>query len=210
MCMEKERGKMIERLVSEGFLRSHVVKEAFRRVRREDFILPPDRESAYSDTPLSIIGGQTISAPHMVAIMLELAGLEGGEKVLEVGAGSGYNAALMAEMVGEKGKIISIEFDHELAEFARGNIEKAVYNSVIVLNGDGSKGYEKEKPYDLIMVTCATPEIYPAWKDQLKEGGKIIAPVGGGFGQELVLARKGKGKLVKENHGGCVFVPLRH
>ncbi len=210
MDLGREKEKLIRNLISEGYLKTPRITEAFRKVKREEFVLPTDKNLAYVDYPLSIPGSQTISAPHMCAIMLEFAGLNGGEKILEVGAGSGYNAALMAEMVGKKGKIITIELDPELSVFARKNLEKGGYNSVIVLEGDGSKGYAKNGPYDLIMVTCATSEIYKTWINQLKEGGKIIAPVGGGFGQELITLKKTEEGLKKERRGGCIFVPLRH
>lgn len=209
MELEEKKELLIKSLVSEGYLKTPKVIEAFRKVKREDFIEPDFSSSAYVDTPLPIPGGQTTSAPHMYAIMLELARLKGGEKILEVGTGSGYNAALMAEMAGKKGKIISIEFDPYLTKFAKKNLEKGEYNNVIVLEGDGSKGYKKGKPYDLIIVTCATPEIYREWKDQLKTGGIILAPLGSGYWQELVLLRKTRNGLAEEKHGGCVFVPLR-
>ncbi len=210
MKISSEKEKLIQDLVSEGYLKSERVIRAFRKVPREDFVLPRDREFAYADYPLSIPSGQTISAPHMVAIMLELADITGGEKVLEVGAGSGYNAALMAELAGKRGMIYATELDRELADFAKDNLRKSGHGNVRIVHSDGSLGLEREKPFDRIMVACACPEVPEALIRQLREGGILLAPVGGPMHQELLLIRKTKNGLVTEKHGGCVFVPLRH
>lgn len=210
MKISSEKVKLIQNLVSEGYLKSKRVIRAFRKVPREDFVLPKDRDFAYADYPLSIPSGQTISAPHMVAMMLELAGITGGEKILEVGAGSGYNAAMMAELAGKKGRVYATELDRELADFARDNLRKSVYENVRIIHSDGSLGLESKKPFDRVIVTCACHEVPENLLDQLKEGGLLLAPVGGPMHQELILIRKTKSGLVTEKHGGCVFVPLRH
>jgi protein-L-isoaspartate(D-aspartate) O-methyltransferase len=201
-----ERDILIKNLVGQGYLKTRKVIGVFGKIPREDFVLQGDRAFAYADYPLSILAGQTISAPHMVAIMTEL--LEPGkkDKVLEIGAGSGYQAAILSKLVR---KVYSVEVDQELVTFAKNNLEKAGIRNVEVIQGDGSKGYEKKKPYDRIIVTCATPEIFGSWVSQLKMSGILLAPVGGGFYQELIKIRKTSKGLEKKNYGGCAFVPLR-
>lgn len=199
--------ELVEKLKREGYLSTPNVIRAFMEIHREDFMAPGYRDNAYLDTPMPIGNSQTISAPHMVAMMTELIRPEPGNKVLEVGGGSGYQAAVLSRLVR---KIYSIELDPMLVSFARSNLKRAGIGNVEVLQGDGSRGYTKAKPYDRIMVTCATPEIFDAWIEQLRPGGIILAPVGAGFSQELVeLKKTGKG-IKKKSHGGCVFVPLRH
>jgi protein-L-isoaspartate(D-aspartate) O-methyltransferase len=201
-----ERDILIKNLVEQGYLKTRRVISVFEKVQREDFVMQRDRAFAYADYPLSILAGQTISAPHMVAIMTELLEAKAKDKVLEIGAGSGYQAAILSKLVR---KVYSIEVDPELVAFARENLAKAKIRNVEVIQGDGSEGHKKAKPYDKIIVTCATPEIFGSWVSQLKMGGILIAPVGGGFHQELIRMRKTKKGLEKENHGGCAFVPLR-
>ena len=207
MDLEEKKKALIRELKSGKLLRTRVVTRAFEEVPRELFVPQKYRGQAYSDQPLPIGEGQTISAPHMVAMMTELLEPKKTDKVLEVGAGSGYQAAILSRLVK---KLITIELEPELARRARESLKKAGYRNVRVLAGDGSKGYPKEAPYDKVIVTCACPEIPPALIEQLKEGGKLVAPVGGGWHQELIVGVKRKGKLVEKNYGGCVFVPLRH
>ena len=177
------------------------------KVNREEFILPEYRNSAYADTPLPILCGQTISAPSMIAIMLEVARLKKGLSILEIGCGSGYNAALIAEIVGED-HIITIERIPELAEWGRKNLELAGYH-VKVIGGDGTLGYPEGAPYDRIMSTAAAPRIPRPWVDQLAIQGLIICPVGSKhWYQELEVARKTEEGLIISHHGGCAFVPL--
>jgi len=201
---EKER--LIKGLMAQGYLKTKKVISVFEKVPREEFVLENDRDIAYVDYPLSILSGQTISAPHMVAIMTELLETGPKDKVLEIGAGSGYQAAILSKLVR---KVYSIEVDPELVSFAGSNLRRAKIKNVEVIRGDGSKGYEKAKPYDKIIVTCATPEIFDSWIKQLKTDGIILAPVGGGFHQELIKLRKSKKGIEKKNYGGCAFVPLR-
>jgi len=210
MDLAKEKERLISDLISEGYLKSPEVIAAFRKVARENFVLPQDRAFAYSDNPLHIMAGQTISAPHMCAIMIELLELNGGERILEIGAGSGYNAALMSELVGPKGKITSIEISHELAALARRNLQSSGYKNVKVSAGDATLHYEKDNYYDRIIATCACPEIPKGLIPQLKEGGIILVPVDSWAHQELILGRKVGTNLKLEKHGSCIFVPLRH
>ncbi|MEJ2252155.1 MAG: protein-L-isoaspartate(D-aspartate) O-methyltransferase, partial [Candidatus Lokiarchaeota archaeon] len=168
------------------------------------------KSSAYIDSPLSIGKGQTISAPHMVAMMLEILDLRQGEKILEVGTGSGYHAALCAELVSSEGHIYTIERHKELAEQAKDKILKAGYKNVTVIHGDGTLGYPEEAPYDKILVTAASPHKVPQpLKDQLKEGGVMCIPAGTRkFAQSLYTIKKEKGKFKSKRITGVRFVPL--
>lgn len=206
MGMNEDREMLISKLTGEGHLRSENIIEAFRMVPREMFVPEGDTASAYGDYPLQIGCGQTISAPHMVAIMTELLKPRKTDRVLEIGAGSGYQAAILAGLVRN---VYTVELEPELAQNAAANIQKAGYGNVSIFVGDGCQGYPAFAPYDKIIVTCAAPEVLQAWKDQVKEGGLIIAPVGGFYHQDLVLLKRTKDGFEEERHGGCVFVPLR-
>ena len=207
---EREREELVERLVRWGYLRRQGIINAFKKVPRHEFIPENIRDYSYADQPLSIGHGQTISAPSMVAIMLESLDLKTGQKVLEVGTGSGYNAALIAEVVGKKGGVFSIERIDELAEFGRANLKRTSYGWVRFVAGDGTCGYEKEAPWDRILVTACAPELPKPLIEQMKIGGKLGAPVGQHYMfQTWVVAEKhDKGELKIEERGGCSFVPL--
>ncbi len=209
------RRRLVEKLVREGIIRSEKVKRAMLKVPRELFVPEHLKELAYEDTPLPIGYGQTISAPHMVAIMLEEAELDEGMKVLEVGTGSGYNAALIAEIVAPQGSrnpghVYTIERIPELAEFAKKNLERAGYaDRVTVIVGDGSKGYEPAAPYDRIIVTAAAPDIPRPLIEQLKPNGILLIPVGDRWEQVLYkVVKRPDGKLDVRKVTSCVFVPL--
>ncbi len=206
----RQRKELVDKLVSEGILRSEKVIRAMLKVPREEFVPPQYRKYAYYDTPLPIGYGQTISAPHMVAIMTEELDPNPGDKVLEVGTGSGYQAAVIAEIVGDEGHVWSIERIEELANYAREALRRTSYISrVTVIVGDGSKGYPPEAPYDRIIVTAASPDIPEPLIRQLKVGGVIVIPVGNRFSQRLVKAVKLPGGSLKKRYGvPCVFVPL--
>lgn len=210
-----ERKKMVEKLIREGILKSKPVIRAMETVPREEFVLPSYKKLAYVDSPLPILASQTISAPHMVAIMCEVAGLREGMKVLEVGTGSGYHAAVIAEIVAPKGKnvkgrVFSVERIPELVEFAKSNLERAGYSDrVVVILGDGSLGYKEEAPYDRVIVTAAAPEIPKPLLEQLKVKGKLIIPVGSRFMQKLCIVEKLSDKEFREETiTYCAFVPL--
>ena len=202
----KRKENLISKLIGEGYLKSERVIKAFRDVPREEFVPEKYRNLAYDDCPLEIGHDQTISAPHMVAIMTELLKPRKTDKVLEIGAGSGYQVAVLSRLVKY---VYTIELETELVLFARNNLERTGCTNVKVIVGDGSEGYAPAAPYDKIIVTCATPGLYKAWRDQLKENGIIIAPVGDVYRQDLVLLEKTKDGFRKESHGGCRFVPLR-
>ncbi len=206
MGIPEDREMLLSKLIGEGYLKTGKIIEAFREVPREMFVQEGDVPNAYGDYPLQIGCGQTISAPHMVAMMTELAKPRKTDKILEIGGGSGYHAAVMSRLVS---KVYTVELEPDLAQNARINLQKAGCTNVDVFAGDGSRGYPQQAPYDKIIVTCATPEIFRSWKDQVKEGGIIIAPVGGFYRQDLMLLRKTRDGFSEEKHGGCVFVPLR-
>ena len=157
--MVSEKDRLIKNLMAEGYLKTEKIINAFRDVPREEFVLSGDKRIAYADYPLQIGGGQTISAPHMVAIMTELLDPQKTDKVLEIGAGSGYQAAILSNLVKN---IYTVEIDPVLADMASENLRRAGYKNVQIITGDGSLGYPKQKPYDKIIVTCATPKIFDA------------------------------------------------
>ena len=206
---EEERNRLVDSLMRRGYITSPRVAEAMRRVPREDFLPDDIRDEAYVDTPLPIGEGQTISAPHMVAIMAEQLDLKPGQKVLEIGAGSGYHAAVCAEIVGREGHVYTIERIDSLARTAESNLKRAGYADIVtVLFADGTKGLPEKSPFDRIFVAAGAPDIPAPLTDQLADGGKLLVPVGGRFYQDLIrVERKGK-KLEKESLGGCIFVPL--
>jgi len=209
--------ELVQKLVRGGILRSPNVIWALRRVPREPFLPENVKASAATDCPLPIGSGQTASAPHMVSIMDEALELEVGHKVLEVGAGSGWHAATIAEIVApsdapkeEWGHVYTIERIAELAAFAKENIRKTGYGDrVTVIHHDGTLGYPEEAPYDRILVAAAGPEVPKPLVEQLENGGILLVPVGGvQFYQTLVRVRKKDGKTVEEDLGGVAFVPL--
>ncbi len=203
----EKRLKLMNRLKNELNL-SEKVYRAMLKVPRHLFIPFNYRDDAYTDTPLPIGKDQTISAPHMVAIMCELLDLKEGHKVLEVGTGRGYHAAVVAEIVGEKGKVITVERIEELARKAREVLESLGYSNIRVVVGDGSKGFKEESPYDRIFVTASAPDVPKPLIDQLKPGGKMVLPVGN-FVQNLIIVEKDEsGEIKKKPWGAVRFVPL--
>jgi protein-L-isoaspartate(D-aspartate) O-methyltransferase len=202
-----DQKELVKMLMAEGLLKSRRAIKAFGEVPRENFLPDSLKGLAYSDTPLPIPGGQTISAPHMVAVMSEYLDVNDGQKILEIGAGSGYQAAILSKMA-PGGKIYTVEVVPELTEFAKKNL--ADYKNVHVFSGDGSIGLPEYAPYDRIIATAGCPSIPKPWMDQLKENGRIVAPVGGMYEQRLILLEKKNGKILETDlNFPCVFVPLR-
>jgi len=191
-------------LAARGIKDSRVL-DAMNKVPRHLFMPEGLRERAYEDAALPIGEGQTISQPYMVAVMTELLELRGDEKVLEIGTGSGYQAAVLSELARE---VFTIERVPVLADESRARLAGLGYNNVTVLTGDGSKGLEEMSPFDRIIITAAAPELPEIIVKQLKEGGVIVAPVGERFSQVVIRGRKKKGVLAEELHTPCVFVPL--
>lgn len=197
-------------MIQWGYLIKPEIVKAFKKVPRHEFVPPSMKDSSYVDQPLPIGHGQTISAPSMIAIMMESLDLAPGQRVLEIGAGSGYNAAVIAEVIGRRGEIVTIERIAELAEFAETNLKKTGYGWVKVVVGDGTCGYEEGAPWDRIMVTACAPELPKPLVEQLKVGGKLGAPVGQHymFQTWVVVEKRGENELKIEERGGCSFVPL--
>jgi protein-L-isoaspartate(D-aspartate) O-methyltransferase len=181
------------------------VLAAMARVPRHEFVAEEYREQAYEDHPVPIGEGQTLSQPYIVAIMLEALSLSGSEKVLEVGTGSGYQTALLAELALE---VYSLERHASLARSADEVLRRLGYTNICVLVGDGSQGLADRAPFDGIVVSAAAPRVPPALFEQLREDGRMVVPVGPAYAQELQLVRKQNGHAIIENLEGCRFVPL--
>jgi len=183
--------------------------KAFKDIDRSQFIPKEVKDMAYQDSPLPLLRGKTISQPTTVMIMTAALELEPGMKVFEVGTGSGYQAAIIANIVGKKGKVVTTEVIPELVHFAKANLKKANINNIKILEADGSQGYKKGSPYDRIILTCASKEFPQPLIDQLKVGGMIVGPVGSVDEQEMVKGIKQKeGKLQMEFLGQFLFTPM--
>ncbi|MDI6734410.1 MAG: protein-L-isoaspartate O-methyltransferase [Patescibacteria group bacterium] len=199
---------LVENLIKDGYLKTALIINAFKAVDRKDFVRDEDKEHAYVNYPLAIGFGQTISQPLTVAFMLELLSPKLGEKILDIGAGSGWQTALLAQIVGEQGKVIAIERIPELKIFAEKNIGKYGFiekGIVKIIEGDGSKSYELDAPFDKIIAAATSKEIPDAWKKQLKIGGFIVAPVNQSI---YVLGKTGPEEFSKKQYFGFSFVPL--
>jgi protein-L-isoaspartate(D-aspartate) O-methyltransferase len=196
---------MVERQLRQRGIRSERVLEAMARVPRELFLPPDLRGYAYEDGALPIGHGQTMSQPFVVATICELLDLTGDERVLDVGTGSGYQAAVLAELAEE---VVTIERVPELAQQARAALEQAGYPGVIVLVGDGSRGVPEWAPFDAIAVAAAAPAIPDALYAQLVEGGRLVVPRGTRWGQELVRVTRTEQGPVQHVSIPCRFVPL--
>jgi protein-L-isoaspartate(D-aspartate) O-methyltransferase len=201
------RQRMVEEQLARRGIRDLRVLEALRAVPREEFVPPEMADDAYADGPLPIGEGQTISQPYVVALMTEALELSGGERVLEIGAGSGYAAAVLGEIADE---VFTIERHARLAEEAEERLRRLGYERVHVRHGDGSKGWPEHAPYDAIVVAAGAPAVPEALKEQLALGGRLVIPVGGGRTlQELLrLRRVSETEYEREELGGVRFVPL--
>jgi len=200
-----DKKQLIKELVEEGHLKSKRVIAAFRKVPREKFVPVALKSQAYINEPLPIGEGQTISQPLTVADMTEALDVKQGHKVLEVGAGSGYQAAILSEIVGTKGKVFTIERVRSLAERAMNTLKS--YKNVQVIEGDGTLGLPQHAPYDRIIVTATAPTVPKPLKEQLKVGGKMVIPVGGLL-QVIKVLKKKKNGFDEEVLGFYAFVPL--
>ncbi|WP_434714059.1 protein-L-isoaspartate(D-aspartate) O-methyltransferase (plasmid) [Rhizobium sp. YTUHZ045] len=206
MDMTRSRDHMVEHHVVGRGIRDRSVTRAMRMVPREKFVDPGFEEFAYEDAPLSIGEGQTISQPYIVALMIEKADLDAGDKVLEVGTGSGYASALISRIAKH---VYSIERHERLAVQARERFDKLGYRNIDVRVGDGSKGWAKAAPFDAIIVSAGAPEVPASLKEQLDLGGRLIIPVGRGEEQRLKrITRTGATTFEEEDLGGVFFVPL--
>jgi len=200
--------ELIQQLIQDGYLKTPLIIEAFRKIKREDFLPDDLKNDADINAPLPIGYGQTISQPLTVAFMLELLEPMPGEKILDIGSGSGWQTALLAYCVGEKGKIFGIERIAELVEFGRKNIAKYDFikkGIAEIILGDGTKGLEKEAPFDKIIAAASAREIPEEWKIQVKIGGRIVAPVRESI---WLLIKKSESEFEETEFPGFAFVPL--
>ncbi|MBI4506866.1 MAG: protein-L-isoaspartate(D-aspartate) O-methyltransferase, partial [Chloroflexi bacterium] len=204
MDFAAQRAELVMHLAQAGIgdLR---VQAAFGRVPREEFVPPEHRASAYADAPLPIGHGQTISQPLMVALMLEALDLQPGHRVLEVGTGSGYQAALLAEL---GARVVSVERIAELAEAARGRLVRLGYADVEVVVGDGSLGWPPGAPYDRVVVAAAAPRPPAPLTRQLADGGRLVIPTGTREMQALLVLDRVGQNWRRHFRGSCRFVPL--
>jgi len=203
----RRRQQMVDRQIEARGVRSHKVLAAMRRVPRERFLSENEREFAYQDSPLPIEAKQTISQPYIVALMTEGLALEGGEKVLEIGTGSGYAAAVLAEIAAD---VYTIERIEELATQAASTLAELNYRNVEVINADGTLGLPEHAPFDAIIVTASGPGVPETLKNQLKIGGRMVIPIGSYQGvQELVrVTRLSRSDYKQEDLADVRFVPL--
>ena len=202
--------QLLEKLISDGTLQTPQIIDVFKTIDRKDFVLSDDQDRAYEDKPLSIGFGATISQPTTVAIMLEKLFAETASnrvsKILEIGTGSGYMTALLAKMVGESGKIFSIEYIPELKEFAETNLKKYNLKNISLFVGDGKIGLKEYAFFDKIISSASGDEIPKSWKEQLEIVGRIVAPVADNL---VILDKLSKRKFKEEKIPGFTFVPLQ-
>jgi protein-L-isoaspartate(D-aspartate) O-methyltransferase len=202
-----EREAMVEQQLKRRGITERAILDAFLEVPREAFVSPEYAHLAHGDHPLPIEAGQTISQPYIVGLMIQAAGIAPGEKVLEVGAGSGYAAAVIGRIAA---KVIAIERQHDLVEVARERLARLGYDNVTILEGDGTKGCAEEAPFDAILAAASGSHVPKPLLDQLADGGCIVMPLGSpGLVQELVrVSKRPDGTVDRENLGGVRFVPL--
>ena len=204
--LEQQKQHLYRYWKNHRLITSNPVLKAFLTVPRELFVDPSYRGQSYADHPLPIGCEQTISQPTTVMLMLQLLELLPGQRVLEIGAGSGYNAALLAEL---SGVVFTVERHKQLVKIAQENLKLAGYEDVIVVNGDGKQGYASEGPYDRIMVTAAAHQVPQKLKDQLSIGGLLVAPIGATYRCEMLTVRKfSSDNFQTSDHGLFSFVPL--
>ena len=210
--IEKKYRKTINDLIiylkNSKFLTDNRVESALRNIPRHEFILESELDYAYNNEPLPIMKNQTISQPGVVTRMTEWLDVKDGQKILEIGTGSGWQSAILSYLVGS-GSIYSIERHPELVKFAQENLKKLDIDNVHVILGDGSIGYPEESPYDRIIITAACTEIPSPLLEQLNENGLIIAPVGDSSQSLVLLQKTSKGLVEVKNQSKYVFVPLR-
>ena len=203
--LAERRARMVAEQLRGRGIRDERVLAAMGKVPRERFIAPEYVREAYADGPIPIGEGQTVSQPYMVAAMVEALEVKPSDRVLEVGTGTGYEAAVLAELASE---VWTIERHAELADKARHVLQELGYGNVHVVHGDGSLGLPQHAPFDKIVVAAGAPQMPPSLIAQLAEGGVLAVPVGNRFDQQLQVARKAGGQMVISHHVLCCFVPL--
>lgn len=199
---------LIYQMKQSGVLKDKRIEIALRKIKREKFIPKEAEHEAYRDYPVNIGFGQTISQPSTVVKMTEALSLEEGQKVLEVGCGSGWQSALIANIIGQKGKVFAIERIQKLIEFAKANLRKAKIKNIKIKEGDGSLGWRTHAPYDRIILTCAAPEVPKPLLEQLKINGILVIPVGTYMQEVHAYKKKSKTEFEKRSLGYFAFVPL--
>ena len=205
-----ERSAKVRQLVAQGYLESERIRQALLEIPREDFIPRLYRDYAYLEVPLPLPGEHaTISCPHSYPLFYEPLGLDKGHRFLEVGLGSGYGVAVARKVVGPEGLAVSVEIDPLTFAFAQGNLERAGYHDVVLVQGDGGLGYPELSPYDRIAITAACVEVPPPLIEQLRVGGRLIAPVFEGEAQNLVLLEKGAAGVQSRTICKVLYVSLR-
>ena len=202
---EKERSRMVDEQIAGRGVKDERVLAVMRKIPRHEFLPEGIRGMAYNDSALPLGEGQTMSQPYMVAIMTELLGLKGTERVLEIGTGSGYQAAVLAELCQ---KVYTVERIKTIADKARATLDRLGYKSVAIKIYDGTYGWKEMAPYDAIIVTAGSPDIPAPLVEQLKEGGRMVIPVGDRYGQQLITVVKTAEGMSTERSIPCVFVPL--
>ena len=201
----ERRDRMVENQIKSRGINDQDVIRAMKTVKRHEYVPQQFRNRAYSDRPLSIGQGQTISQPFIVAHMTELLDVDKNDKILEIGTGSGYQAAVLAEITSN---VYSVEIVEELAERARKTLHEQGYRNIHLKIGDGYKGWEEHAPFDGIIVTCSPSDVPEPLKEQLAENGRMVIPVGGVLIQELVVLKKKDGKLKRSRISNVRFVPM--
>ncbi|OQX70469.1 MAG: protein-L-isoaspartate O-methyltransferase [Candidatus Cloacimonas sp. 4484_275] len=205
MKFEDQRRKMVETQIMNRGISDEKVLSAFLKVPRELFVPEKFKHLAYADSPLSIGNGQTISQPYIVALMMELLQLDANDKVLEIGTGSGYQTALLAEICSE---IFTIERISILSVNAQKILRELGYENIHFKIGDGSLGWNENLKFNKIIVTAAAPSIPQSLLNELDDNGILVIPTGSKFMQDLIVIKNKNGEFVRNNYGGCTFVPL--
>ena len=205
-----ERSAKVRQLVAQGYLESERIRQALLEIPREDFIPRLYRDYAYLEVPLPLPGEHaTISCPHSYPLFYEPLGLDKGHRFLEVGLGSGYGVAVASKVVGPEGLAVSVEIDPLTFAFAQSNLERAGYHDVVLVQGDGGLGHPALSPYDRVAITAACVEVPPPLIEQLRVGGRLIAPVFEGDAQNLVLLEKSAAGVQSRTICKVLYVSLR-
>ena len=208
------RSALVAQLTSQGFIKRQSVRQAFESVPRHLFVPDVDVSAAYSNQPIFIrwavgIPISSSTQPQMMAIMIEQLDLEPGHRVLEIGAGTGYNAAIMARIVGDTGSVVTVDIDRDIVDEAAANLSKMGFHNVTCVRGDGFEGVPTGQPYDRVIVTVGAYDVSPHWVDQLKDGGILVAPLWFRGANLSVALQKREGELTGLFASPCTFIPIR-